>query len=146
MKICSNHYRKPSVCRVPKHTAKADMHTVKLLPCAAHGKRHTAFRHRQRRSLPCATSGTRQTFCRVQISAHGKKNGLVTWKWVCRVPCRCGTRQRPNLCRVQKLLHTAKNGSFAVCPGFCTRQRSQIQFFLFVDYVYGTPSISYISQ
>ena len=133
----NKHYRKPSVCRVPKHTAKADMHTVKLLPCAAHGKRHTAFRRRQRRSLPCANLGPRQ-----------KKwpPAKVTWKWVCRVPCRCGTRQRPNLCHVQKLLHTAKNGSFAVCPGFCTRQRSQIQIFLFVDYVYGTPSISYISQ
>ena len=41
-----------AVC--PKHTAKADMHTAKALPCAAHGKAHTATRHRQSRPLPCA--------------------------------------------------------------------------------------------
>ena len=57
------------------------------------------------------------------------------------LPCawESGTRQSLNLCRVPRTLHTAKNGFFAVCPGFCTRQRSQIQFCLFVDYVYGTP-------
>ena len=68
----------------------------------------------------------------------------MTWPNICRVPCRRGTQQSSNLCHVPWFLHTAKIDTFAVCHSFCTRQRFQIQFCLFVDYVYGTPSISYI--
>ena len=48
------HYGRLLLCRVPKHTAEHYMHTEKGLPCAAHGKEHTAFRRRQRCRLPCA--------------------------------------------------------------------------------------------
>ena len=150
MKICSNHYRKPSVCRVPKHTAKADMHTVKLLSCAAHDKRHTAFRRRQRRSLPCATyraHGKPFAVCKSRPTAKkmasskgdvevGLPCALPTWHTAKTQPLPCAEDFAHGkewfLCRVPWFLHTAK------VPD---------SIFLFVDYVYGThPSISYISQ
>jgi len=47
-------------------TAKIIFLTAKALSCATHGKGHTANKHRQRLSLPCA-------FCR----AHGKEYGVL---------------------------------------------------------------------
>jgi len=54
------HYGRLLLCRVPEHTAKPYMYTAKALPCATHGKEHTAFRRRQRRRLPCAKADPRQ--------------------------------------------------------------------------------------
>ena len=140
---------------MPKHTAKGSIHTANPLPCAAHSKGHTA-----RQSLPllCAiyrAHGKGFAVCKSRPTAKKKwPPAKVTWKWVCRVPCRCATRQRPNLCRVQKLLHTAKNGSFAVCHGKSTRQSDHIfPIFLFCiwypnqhsQFIYITINITIIS-
>ena len=112
------------------------MHTVKLLPCAAHGKRHMSFRRRQRRSLSCATyRAHNKPFAVCKSRPTAKKircPGMMTWPDLYRVPCRCGTRQSSNLCRVPWFLHTAKIGTFAVCHGFCTQQRCQNQFFCLI--------------
>ena len=40
------------------HTAKTILHTAKFLSCVTHGKVHTASKHRQRATLPCALSRT----------------------------------------------------------------------------------------
>jgi len=128
------HYRKihcgkPGVCPVLKHT----VHTAIFFAVCRNGKAYTATRHRQSRPLPCViyrVHGKGFAVCKSRPTAKKIRcPGMMTW---------------PELCRVPWLLHTAKIGSFAVCHSFCTRQRFQIQFCLFVDYVYGTPSISYI--
>ena len=82
--------------------------------------------------LPCAKADPRQK----------KKAG--TWEVTWRPPLPCAwrrrTRQSSNVCRVPWLWHTVNIGFFAVCHGFCTRQRSLILYFLFVYCVYGTPN------
>ena len=80
--------------------------------------------------------------CRVPKLTHGKKKQKtweVTWRPPLPCACRRGTRQSSNVCRVPWLWHTVNIGFFAVCHGFCTRQRSLILYFLFVYCVYGTP-------
>ena len=89
------------------HTVKPRKPTAKGLPCAAHGKGHTANSRRQRASLPCAffwhtakplpcaSVDTQQTFGD-DVDGH-----------VCRVLPRPGTRQRLDVCRVLGFLHTA---------------------------------------
>ena len=58
-----------AVC--PKHTAKADMHTAKALPYAAHGNQASA----KPAFAVCFISGTRQSLCRVHIPTNGKNKG-----------------------------------------------------------------------
>ena len=109
-----------------KHTAKADMHTVKLLPCAAHGKQHTAFRRRQRRSLPCATyraHGKPFAVCKSRPTAKkmASSKGDVEVSLPCALPMWHTAKTEPLpcaeafahgkewfLCRVPWFLHTAK--------------------------------------
>ena len=91
----------------------------------------------------CHLSGTRQSLCRVPKLTHGKKKQKtweVTWRPPLPCVCRRGTRQSSNVCRVPWLWYTINIGFFAVCHGFCTRQRSLILYFLFVYCVYGTPN------
>jgi len=131
------------ICRVPGAHGKAPK---------AHGKPFAVCRTRQSAHgnqgsakpafAVCYISGTRQRVCRVQLSTHGKKklpprNDDVARPSMC--ACRRGTRQSSNVCRVPWLWHTVNIGFFAVCHGFCTRQRSLILYFLFVYCVYGTP-------
>ena len=109
------HYGKQWVCRVPKHTAKTQKHSVKDLSCVTHGKQRTAKLGRHTGCLPCVLSGPRQNkvtpstqhatwaVCRVPHGqAHGKQCHLCRvprgqahgkeWQ-LCRVPCH-GTRQK----------------------------------------------------
>ena len=125
------------------HTVKPQKPTANPLPCAAHGKAprqpgigkaglcrvlyigHTA------KGLPCVTIDPRQ---------KKQKTWEVTWRPPLPCACRRGTWQSSNVCRVPWLWHTVNIGFFAVCHGFCTRQRSLILYFLFVYCVYGTPN------
>jgi len=131
------------------HTVKPQKPMANRLPCAAHGKAHTATRDRQSRPLPCAiyrAHGKGFAVCNYRPTAKKSCHpGTMTWPGLCCVPCWRGTRQSSNICRVPRFLHTAKIGIFVVCHDFCTRQRCQNQFFFFDYYVYGTPRKSYIS-
>ena len=69
-----------------------------------------------------------------------QKTWEVTWRPPLPCACRRGTWQSSNVCRVPWLWHMVNIGFFAVCHGFCTRQRSLILYFLFVYCVYGTPN------
>ena len=115
------------ICRVPGAHGKAPK---------AHGKAHTATRDRQSRPLPCTiyrAHGKGFAVCNYRPTAKNSCHpGTMTWPGLCRVPCWRGTRQSSNLCRVPRFLHTAKIGTFAVCHGFCTRQRCQNQFFCLI--------------
>ena len=85
------HYGRLLLCRVPKHTAKPYMHTAKALPCAAHGKEHTAFRRRQRRRLPCVKADPRQ---------KKQKTWEVTWRPS--LPCACLTHGKIKIQEIKK--------------------------------------------
>ena len=146
-----NHYGRLLLCRVPKHTAKHTakpyMHTAKALPCDAHGKEHTTFRRRQRRRLPCAiyrAHGKAFAVCQSWPTAKKQKTWEVTWRPPLPCACRRGTRQSSNVCRVPWLWHTVNIGFFAVCHGFCTRQRSLILYFFCLLRIW-YPRKSYIS-
>jgi len=123
-----HHYGRPPFAVCQGHTVKPQKPTANPLPCAAHGKAHTASRDRQSRPLPCAiyrAHGKGFAVCNYRPTA--KKNchpGTMTWPGLCRVPCWHGTRQSSNLCRVPWFLHTAKVPE---------------PIFLFDYYVYGTP-------
>ena len=112
-------------CRVP-HTTKSTRHSDvgKCVVCRVPFIGHTA------KPLPCAKADPRQ---------KKQKTWEVTWRPPLPCACRRGTRQSSNVCRVPWLWHTVNIGFFAVCHGFCTRQRSLILYFLFVYCVYGTP-------
>ena len=96
------------------HTVKPQKPTANPLPCVAHGKAHTATRHRQSRPLPCAiyrAHGKWFAVCNSRPTAK-KKSQPRNDDVVRPLPCalRCGTRQSSNLCRVPWFLHTAKVG------------------------------------
>ena len=85
-----------AVCQSTRQTAY--MHTAKALPCAAHGKEHTAFRRRQRRPLPCAlyrAHGKAFAVCRSWPTAKKKRPAeKVTWRQS--LPCALPTWHTAN--------------------------------------------------
>ena len=107
------------VCRVP-HTAKGTRQIAigKGTLCRVQYSGHTS------KLLPCALANPRQIFL-ADYQADVARD-------VCRVSPGSGTRQRLNLCRVPRSLHTAKYGPFAVCLGQCTRQRWLILYFFYL--------------
>ena len=134
MKLSVPHYGRLLLCRVPKHTAKPYMHTAKRTRHSDIGKGvvcRVPFIGHTAKPLPCAKADPRQ---------KKQKTWEVTWRPPLPCACRRGTRQSSNVCRVPWLWHTVNIGFFAVCHGFCTRQRSLILYFLFVYCVYGTPN------
>ena len=63
--------RQFAVCQ--RHTAKGEKLTAKGLPCAAHGKQHTANRCRQRGHLLCAIYRAHSKLFAVWFVALGKQ-------------------------------------------------------------------------
>jgi len=92
------------------HTVKPLKPTANPLPCAAHGKAHTATRDRQSRPLPC-----------VIYRAHGKGFAVCNYRPTAKKSRHPGTMTWPGLCRVPIDVAHGKVQMFAVCLGFGTR-------------------------